>query len=141
MTLAEQIATAAHAGQTRRDGLTPYISHPAAVVNRLKGESEDVIAAAWLHDVVEDTLVGPYELLKAGINPLVIEAVMCLTKRRGQGYFTYLCAVKANPIARKVKIADMLHNLSDSPTDAQIVKYAKGLLALVEERRTEGRAS
>jgi len=43
-----------------------------------------------------------------------------------------LYCVKCNELARKVKIADMLSNLADNPTDKQIKKYAKGLLFLVD---------
>ena len=49
----------------------------------------------------------------------------------GPDYEDYLGGIKGNPIAKKVKIADMLSNLSDHPSDRQIVKYAKGLLLLV----------
>jgi hypothetical protein len=55
--LAEQIARKAHVNQFRRDGVTPYITHPEAVVKKLGTESDDVLAVAWLHDVLEDTCV------------------------------------------------------------------------------------
>lgn len=129
--LAQQLATDAHAGQFRRDGVTPYIKHPEAVVARLQGERSDVIAAAWLHDVIEDPAIPAVDLLRAGIPRAVVDAVVCLTKSNGQLYSDYLIAVKSNQIARKVKIADMLANLADDPTRNQIIKYAKGLLVLV----------
>ena len=43
---------------------------------------------------------------------------------------TYLARVKENPIALKVKIADMLCNLADDPTPRQVEKYRKGMLFL-----------
>lgn len=129
---ARRLAENAHAGQTRRDGRTPYIRHPGAVAASLSGESPEVIATAWLHDVMEDTAETAESLLRAGIPDAVIEAVALLTKADAS-YETYLKAVRAHPIARKVKIADMLHNLSDSPTEKQIVKYARGLLILHDE--------
>lgn len=62
MTLSERariFATQAHAdaGQKRKFTDEPYIVHPAAVVELLMSAnpSEEMIAAAWLHDVVEDT--------------------------------------------------------------------------------------
>jgi len=51
------LASAAHDGQSRKDGRSPYIGHPTAVAERLTraGAGESVIAAALLHDVVEDS--------------------------------------------------------------------------------------
>lgn len=130
--LAADIARVAHEGQFRRDGKTPYVWHPQAVARRLEMEDHETIAAAWLHDVLEDSdKFGPDDLIKAGIPRRVVDAVVCLTKRKGESYESYLTAVRADPIARKVKVADMLHNLSDSPTEKQILKYARGLLALL----------
>lgn len=129
--LAEQIATRAHANQFRRDGVTPYITHPEAVVKKLAAESDDVKAAAWLHDVLEDTCLTATTLLDSGIPKQVVDAVVRLTKTSGHSYNFYLEGVRENEIARKVKVADMLHNLSDAPTRNQILKYARGLLALL----------
>lgn len=129
--LAEQIATRAHAGQFRRDGVTPYIAHPAAVARRLSGEPDDVIAAAWLHDVLEDTRLTATALRESGIPEQVVRAVELLTRQRGRSYGSYIEAVRGDEIARKVKIADMLHNLSDSPTERQIAKYSRGLRELL----------
>ena len=54
---AEGFARAAHHGQRRRYGGAPYIVHPMAVVHALRWHffTGPVLAAAWLHDVVEDT--------------------------------------------------------------------------------------
>lgn len=54
-----RFAVRAHAGQMRKNGI-PYILHPleAAVIAGSLTNDEDVIAAALLHDVVEDTGVG-----------------------------------------------------------------------------------
>lgn len=62
-----------------------------------------------------------------------VHRVSLLTKdQSGLSYEEYLARVRANPIACRVKVADMLHNLSDSPTQKQILKYARGLLILLE---------
>jgi len=129
--VARDIATAAHNGQFRRDGVTPYIRHPEAVASRLSGESAYVQAAAWLHDVIEDTHFDAEVLYAHGIPQPVITAVEILTKRDGVKYEDYLDGVKICEIARKVKIADMLCNLADSPTEKQTLKYAKGLSFLL----------
>jgi hypothetical protein len=54
--LAQRVATKAHRNQFRKDGKTAYIQHIRDVVKRLEGASEDIQAAAWLHDVVNTTL-------------------------------------------------------------------------------------
>ncbi len=129
--LAEQIARRAHRGQFRRDGVTPYIQHPEAVVTRV-GNGEVERAAAWLHDVIEDTSETAASLLTQGIPSSVVEVVELLTRKEELTEADYLSAIRAHPVARRVKIADMLTNLSDRPTEKQIVKYARGLLFLHE---------
>lgn len=133
ITLAIQIARDGHSGQFRRDGVTPYIKHPEAVAARV-GDDPIAIAAAWLHDILEDTPWTTEDLRKRGIPEEVIEVVFLLTKERCVNYTEYLGFIAAHPIARKVKIADMLANLSDNPTDRQIEKYANGLLYLMQNK-------
>ena len=70
--LAEQIPTTAHAGQVDKAG-RPYIAHPA----RMAGD-EHAVAAAWLHDVVEDTEVTLTDL-EDSFPALVTIAVDALT--------------------------------------------------------------
>lgn len=127
--LARHLATQAHAGPFRRDGTTPYIAHPAGVVRNLEGESAEVLAAAWLHDVVEDTATSPEGLRAAGIPESVVKAVRVLTKG-DEDDADYLARVRGNPIARRVKMADLLHNLGDRPTERQVIQYARALLYL-----------
>lgn len=122
-----------HRGQTRRNKVTPYTFHLRAVAKRLKGECEEVIATAWLHDLLEDTKANVGDLVELRFPQTVITAVCLLTKMPWLTHDAYLEEIKRNPIARKVKIADMLSNLADDPTPKQIRKYAKGLLVLVEE--------
>lgn len=129
---AREIATIAHEGQFRRDGTTPYINHPEAVVQRV-GSDERLVAAAWLHDVLEDTTETRESLLKKGIPDDVVRAVERLTKSTDLSYDQYLAEILKDAIATRVKIADMLANLADRPTEKQIRKYATGLLTLVPE--------
>lgn len=126
---AKKIALRAHANQFRRDGITPYIRHPERVAARLSGD-EEAEAVAWLHDVLEDSEETENTLACSGMPPAVIEAVKRLTKSPDLSYEDYLLAVRGNELARKVKFHDMIDNLSDSPTERQIVRYAKGLLIL-----------
>lgn len=124
-------AKSAHNGQFRRDGVTPYIEHVRQVAQRVQGD-EEAEMVAWLHDVVEDTGVNYIDLKAIGVPQDVIDAVQLLTHINNEPYMEYLEKIKVNPLATKVKIADMLSNLSDSPTHRQIRKYAEGLLFLTE---------
>jgi len=126
---AEKIARAAHAGQYRRDGKTPYIKHIEDVVSRLEGEDEQTVA--WLHDTVEDTKVTIEELREEF--PIHIwYAVSQLTHEPGSPYHeTYIHSIGQNPLARHVKMADILSNLSDKPNERQVKKYAKALGTLL----------
>lgn len=131
VTLSRDLAHRAHEGQFRRDGVTPYVVHPQAVASRVAGDpiAESV---AWLHDVLEDTPLTEADLRQAGIPDEVIAGVLLLTKTEGMDYESYLAGVKASPLARKVKVADMLTNLGDCPTERQILKYARGLQVLLQ---------
>lgn len=55
--VAARVAFQAHYGQTRSDGVTPYIVHPLSTMRMVARYTKDpeVLAAAVLHDVVEDT--------------------------------------------------------------------------------------
>jgi (p)ppGpp synthase/HD superfamily hydrolase len=133
--LAKGFAEKYHCGKYRRDGITPYVSHPAAVAACF--ESDYCKAVAWLHDVLEDTDANIGDL--ASVFPdEIVDAVMAITKREGQDYQQYLEQVAASPLAKAVKIADIKHNLSDSPTLKQIEKYRKALEYLEPNRELTG---
>ena len=129
LSIAEAIATNAHMGQTRNDG-SPYIEHPRRVASRMR--DDDAKAVAWLHDVLEDSPTTPESMLMAGIPARIIDAVEAITKHPGDDYKAYLRRVSRNAIARDVKIADMLDNLSDSPSRNQTKRYAEGLAFLLD---------
>ena len=125
----------AHFNQYRRDGKTPYIEHIYAVEKRVSHFGNDYRAVAVCHDILEDTKVTYSELENEDIPENILKAVEILSKNlynENVSYDQYLSCVKKNELARKVKIADMLSNLADNPTDKQIKKYAKGLLFLVD---------
>lgn len=119
---AKEIATKAHEGQFRYDGTTPYITHPERVAARVAGDSDAEIVA-WLHDVVEDTSVTLDDLLSQGVPDYLLEAVEAITHLKGEFYGDYIAKVAKNPLAVKVKIADLIDNLSDKPTVGQVQKY------------------
>ena len=106
---ARAIAETAHMGQVDKAG-APYFSHPARVAAALSEPAARCVA--YLHDVVEDcpgwTLA---RLAEKGMPPDVIAAVDALTKRAGEGSEDYLARVLANPLAVRVKIADLRDNM------------------------------
>ncbi|MFD1065166.1 HD domain-containing protein [Oceanobacillus locisalsi] len=63
---AKALAIKAHQGQTRKNSSEPYITHPIRVAERLEKEgfSDDLISAAYLHDVVEDTDISIEDIRK-----------------------------------------------------------------------------
>ncbi len=126
-----EIATLAHQGQFCRDGVTPYIEHPRRVACRLTTFDEKCVA--WLHDVIEDANLHGYRLNDKGVPAYITNAVIDLTKFPSDPLEVYYERIKKNPLAKAVKIQDMLHNLSDNPTKKQVIKYSKGLLFLLED--------
>jgi len=104
---AYQLAFAAHQGQVDKGG-HPYMNHPVAVAESVDTEEEQ--AVALLHDVVEDTPISLQNLHEQGFPDRIVNAVDCLTKRDGEPLKSYLERVKQDPLAVKVKIADLNHN-------------------------------
>lgn len=132
---AKEIATLAHQGQFRRDGVTPYINHAQEVAQTFEtGSLEHDVA--WAHDLLEEEGSGhdKQSLLDAGFEPVVVEAVVLLTHAKHQPYAEYIENIvyysktsEAHSLALKVKIADMAANLADAPTEHQIKKYTNAL--------------
>lgn len=117
------IAYNAHHGQIDKAGL-PYFLHPVIVAQSMNTESE--ICAALLHDVVEDSNITISELEKI-FPPEITQAVNLLTHRPGISYQDYILAIKSNPIAKKVKLADIAHNLDKTrlTTPELLANYEK----------------
>ena len=107
---AMKLAYTAHHGQTDHSGL-PYILHPVHLAEQMPDEVS--CAAALLHDVVEDTFVT-LEMLQAEFPPEVTDAVALLTHEKGVDYLDYVRALKHNPVAVRVKLADLDHNTDAS---------------------------
>lgn len=127
-----EIARTAHLGQTRFDKVTPYFTHVEGVALSFPDELISLRSVAYLHDIREDTPMTSQNLLELGVDPSVVEAVDAITKVEGEEYFDYLVRVKANWMATRVKIADILYNLGDSPSKNQVKKYAQALKFLLE---------
>ena len=120
-TRAVEIATAAHEGQTRWGG-EPYITHPLAVANYFHMSIEKIVAV--LHDVIEDTDITGNDLLDEFPDEIV-GSVLVMTHKEHESYADYIMRVRKNHIARKVKLADIKHNLSDLDKNPQAHKQRK----------------
>ncbi len=110
-----QIAFDAHKDQVDKSGL-PFIFHPFHLAEQM--DDEVTTCVALLHDVVEDTSATFEDLEKEGFYPEIIEALKLLTHGDDVDYMAYVTEIKKNPIARKVKLADLHHNSDLSRLDA-----------------------
>ena len=131
--LALQIAKEAHAGQVDKAG-KDYILHPMTVASYMDTDVEKTIA--YLHDVLEDTSVTVDELRNHFSNEIV-DTVITLTHRKDESYFEYIQRISKSKLAKKVKVADLLHNLDitriKEPTKhdyERLEKYKKAILYL-----------
>lgn len=106
-----RIAYRAHHGALDTSGI-PYILHPVHLAEQMTDEYSTI--AALLHDVVEDTYVTMDDLRAEGFPEEVLEAVGLLTHEEGVPYLEYVAAIKENPIAKAVKLADLRHNMDQT---------------------------
>ena len=131
------IAYNAHHGQVDKFGV-PYIYHPIHLAEQMQTEEECI--AALLHDTVEDTTVT-FEMLEKEFPACdAVEAVKLLTHDKAVPYLDYVKNLKDNPIARKVKLADLRHNGDMSrlpnPTEKdwkRKEKYEKAIQILLDD--------
>ncbi|MFF9150674.1 HD domain-containing protein [Streptomyces sp. NPDC014846] len=107
----EAVARTAHEGQTDKAG-RPYAEHLAAVAEgvRARGGDQEQIAAAWLHDSVEDDALTRQWLAEAALTPRTKAIVDALTKRPGEEPEEYARRILATPGALLVKESDLAHN-------------------------------
>ncbi len=119
----------------------PYITHPLAVMNMMSTEEEKIVAV--LHDVIEDTEafiaicdeqghILAHNKKSYGIPSKVYEALKLLTYNKSLSYDKYVKYISYNKLATKVKIADIIHNLSCSPSDHAKQKYLKAMPVLLK---------
>lgn len=122
---AAAFAARKHVGQLRRDGRTPYFSHVVRVamtVSEVFGcHDEETLAAALLHDLIEDTTTD-YEDLLERFGKSVADMVAVLTKnmsmpeaKREKDYDARIA--RADWRVRLIKLADAYDNLLDSVHD------------------------
>ncbi len=120
-----RVAAIAHQGQSRKASSVPYITHPVAVAMILQRHgftSPEMLAAALLHDVVEDTSVTAHDLSEQ-FPAAVMQLVTALTETkldasgaqrpwrdRKEDHLRVLSAATSE--ACTIALADKLHNLS-----------------------------
>ncbi len=124
--MAIQTAKKAHAGQTRKDGVTPYIRHPLRVMSEaalLDDVPKHVLLAAVLHDVVEDTSVTLDEIRTVFghqtaelVGELTNASVGSKARRAERKAADREKLSKASPWAKRLKMLDRIDNLSETVT-------------------------
>lgn len=119
--LAAGIAEKAHAGQVDKAG-RPYVEHVRRVAAYVDPTDADAIAAALLHDTLEDTETTPADLAAAGIARPVIDAVVLLTRRSDLSTADYYARIHCDRLAREVKLADLADNTD--PARLQLLEPA-----------------
>jgi len=126
-----KIALETHENQVDKGGET-YILHPLRLMVQMPTEELQIIAV--LHDVVEDSNYTFEYLIKEGFTTEVIEALRALTKQENEQYSDFIQRVKENPLATKVKIADLKDNSNldriQNPTEKdleRVKKYKKAI--------------
>lgn len=127
------MAKEAHEGQFDRGG-EPYIGHPTTVASFVTDPTEKIVAL--LHDVVEDSHFTIVDIRRE-FGDEIAEAITVLTHGSDE-YAVYIAKIKANPLARAVKIADLRHNMDlsriEHPTEvdfSRLAKYEQALRTLL----------
>lgn len=125
ITKAIELAARVHYGQTDKSG-EPYILHALTVMRYTDKENptddqdwrQDLLVTAVLHDAIEDfegsdvEHVDLHEQIVTLFGMRVYKALISLTHDRGEPYLDeYIPRVAGNGIARRVKIADLTHNM------------------------------
>ena len=129
-----RLAFDVHRDQTDKTGL-PYVFHPFHLAESMTDETSTV--CALLHDVVEDSDYTLDDLTAMGFPPAVTEVLALLTHDDAVPYFDYVEALSHDPVARKVKLADLAHNSDltrldevDAHALARQEKYQKAMALL-----------
>ncbi len=132
------IAVEAHRGQRDRYK-SPYILHPLRVMGRVETVPEKIVAV--LHDVVEDTPWTFRDIKGEGFPEEILVALDCLTKRAGEPYEELIGRAAGNPLARRVKAADLEDNMDirrcaqvAGPEAKRLAKYLRAWETLTGRR-------
>lgn len=127
-----QIAVEAHRGQVNKfKSDEPYIFHPLHVMFQFQSPEYQIVAV--LHDVLEDCPNYYLSDFTTRFPQVIVEALDAITRRDKETYMDYIGRVKENKIARRVKIADINHNIDRLPSDQEELRerYDKALSKLM----------
>jgi len=131
---AMRIAFDAHKERVDETGM-PYIFHPLHLAEQM--DDEESICVALLHDVVEDAEMTLEDLRAQGFPYRIIDALSLLTHEKGIAYMEYVANIKFNPLATKVKLADLRHNsditrldVVDDKVKQRVEKYRQAITLL-----------
>ena len=108
---AQKFAYEKHKNQKRKDGVTPFSEHLEGVVNRLKNlgvANQDVLCAAWLHDIIEHSDTTFDEINEIFGNTISV-LVLSLTKD--------------SELAKKERESQYIQQLKDSTPEAKMIKF------------------
>jgi len=101
-------ATEVHRGQVDKSG-NPYILHPIRVMMRMTSPEARIVAI--LHDTIEDSDHTLDDLRELGYDEPIIAAVDAISRREDESYEEFIQRLKPNPLARRVKLGDLLDNM------------------------------
>lgn len=125
----------AHKDQLDKSGL-PYVFHPFHLAEQM--DTEETVCVALLHDVVEDTEYTLEDLIAMGFPKPVTDALALMTHDENVPYLDYVAKLKDNPVARRVKLADLKHNSDltrldrvDEKALERVEKYRKAMELLL----------
>jgi (p)ppGpp synthase/HD superfamily hydrolase len=145
-----RFAERAHAGQFRDYTGAPFVTHPIRVAARiaaLPDSTEEMVAAAFLHDVVEDCGV-PIDEIGKEFGLVVQQLVDELTNapdqpghnRRAREAYRFAKLATVSKEAKTIKLADRIDNLSELPKTARFWKtYQQESRQLLEVLRGANR--
>lgn len=118
-----------HKNQVDKSGI-PYVFHPWHVAEQMKDENS--VLVALMHDLLEDTDVTLDDIEELGFDSDVVNALSLMTHDKNMDYFDYVRRLANNDLARRVKLADLEHNMDFSRLDPEtrlqpkrIEKYQK----------------
>jgi len=156
---AENLAKERHQGLMKKDGITTHYEHLAGVVTRLKNlgvADEDVLCAAWLHDIIEDTSTSFIEIDERFGSRIAV-LVLSLTKdkllQKSKQQEQYIKQLKESSFeAKMIKLCDISANLKDIKNSAlsktkkaktvrKILHYFNAIKPELVKNRTSGIAS
>ena len=134
--MALKLCFEAHKEQVDKSGM-PYVFHPFHLAEQMNTEETTIVAL--LHDLVEDTDYTIEDLVDMGFDKSITDAIALMTHADNVAYMDYVRAIKDNPIAKAVKLADLKHNSDltrldtiDEKALSRREKYLKAI-AILEE--------